>query len=83
MTATTHGAPLAELASQGISLWLDDLSRQRLTSGNLLEIIGSKNIVGVTTNPSIFAAALVDESYEPHIAALADRGRRSKRPSAN
>ena len=74
MTATTPTEPLAELATQGISLWLDDLSRQRLTTGNLLEIIGTKHIVGVTTNPSIFAAALSDESYEPHIEALADRG---------
>ena len=74
MTDTKHTEPLAELATQGISLWLDDLSRQRLTTGNLLEIIRSKHIVGVTTNPSIFAAALAHESYEPHIAALADRG---------
>ena len=74
MTATAPAEPLADLASQGISLWLDDLSRQRLTTGNLVEIIGSKHIVGVTTNPSIFAAALADESYEPHIAALAERG---------
>ena len=74
MTATGPTEPLADLAAQGISLWLDDLSRQRLTTGNLLEIIDSKHIVGVTTNPSIFAAALVDESYEPHIAALAGRG---------
>ena len=74
MTDNAQTGPLAQLADQGISLWLDDLSRQRLTTGNLLEIIDSKNIVGVTTNPSIFAAALADESYEPHIAALADRG---------
>ncbi len=74
MTDNAQTGPLAQLADQGISLWLDDLSRQRLTTGNLLEIIDIKNIVGVTTNPSIFAAALADESYEPHISALADRG---------
>ena len=48
--------PLADLSAAGVSLWLDDLSRQRLQSGNLAELIETKHIVGVTTNPSIFAA---------------------------
>ena len=47
-----------ELAQLGTSTWLDDLSRERLDSGNLEEIISSKSIVGVTTNPAIFAAAM-------------------------
>ena len=47
-----------KLSDAGVSIWLDDLSRERLTSGNLVELIKSKNVVGVTTNPTIFAGAL-------------------------
>ena len=50
--------PTQKLSDAGVSIWLDDLSRERLTSGNLQELIDTKNVVGVTTNPSIFAAAL-------------------------
>jgi len=67
--------PLADLSAVGVSLWLDDLSRQRLHSGNLAELITTKHIVGVTTNPSIFAAALADgESYQIQADELAARG---------
>ncbi|CAB0958601.1 transaldolase [Corynebacterium diphtheriae] len=47
-----------QLKNVGTSTWLDDLSRDRLQSGNLAELIKSKSIVGVTTNPAIFAAAM-------------------------
>jgi transaldolase len=66
---------LADLSAAGVSLWLDDLSRQRLHSGNLGELIDNKHIVGVTTNPSIFATALADgESYQIQADELAARG---------
>ena len=51
---------LAALSAAGVSIWLDDLSRERLTSGNLKELITDKSVVGVTTNPTIFAAALAE-----------------------
>ena len=54
MTSTA----LKDLAEHGVAVWLDDLSRERLTSGNLQELIDTSGIVGVTTNPSIFQAAL-------------------------
>ena len=47
-----------KLSDAGVSIWLDDLSRERLTSGNLAELIKTHNVVGVTTNPTIFASAL-------------------------
>jgi transaldolase len=47
-----------KLSDAGVSIWLDDLSRERLTSGNLTELIKTHNVVGVTTNPTIFAGAL-------------------------
>lgn len=53
MNATTHDLSLA-----GVSIWLDDLSRSRLTSGNLADLIRTHNVVGVTTNPTIFANAI-------------------------
>ncbi len=72
MTATT---PLAELAAQGVSIWLDDLSRERLASGNLADIVATDHVVGVTTNPSIFQKALSDgAAYADQVADLALRG---------
>ncbi len=66
---------LADLSAAGVSLWLDDLSRQRLQSGNLKQLIADKHIVGVTTNPSIFQAALKDgASYQKQLDELAARG---------
>jgi len=66
---------LAELTAQGVSLWLDDLSRQRIHSGNLQHLIDTWHISGVTTNPSIFQAALKDgASYQQQLDELAARG---------
>ncbi|GAA1489493.1 transaldolase [Brachybacterium sacelli] len=64
------------LTDAGVSIWLDDLSRQRLSSGNLQELVDTKNVVGVTTNPSIFQAAISGaEDYDEDIAALAKDGK--------
>jgi transaldolase len=66
---------LAALSAAGVSIWLDDLSRERLTSGNLQELITDYNVVGVTTNPTIFAAALANgESYDAQVRELKARG---------
>src|ERR1700749_1571402 len=66
---------LAALSAAGVSVWLDDLSRQRLESGNLQELIDTKCVVGVTTNPSIFQKALAEgDAYDAQIAELAERG---------
>jgi transaldolase len=71
----TQNPNLAALSSAGVSVWLDDLSRQRLQSGNLQELIDTKSIVGVTTNPSIFQAALSHgDAYDAQVAELAERG---------
>ena len=64
-----------DLAELGTSTWLDDLSRERLDSGNLRELLTSKSIVGVTTNPAIFASAMSSgTSYDADIAALKEKG---------
>ncbi len=74
-TPQSSNNPLAELSEAGVSLWLDDLSRQRLQSGNLAELIRTEHIVGVTTNPSIFQVALSDgASYQKQLDELAARG---------
>jgi transaldolase len=66
---------LAALSGAGVSVWLDDLSRDRLQTGNLQELIDTKGVVGVTTNPSIFQAALSKgTAYDPQVKELADRG---------
>jgi transaldolase len=49
---------LAELSAAGVSIWLDDLSRDRIQSGNLRRLVDEHSVVGVTTNPTIFAAAV-------------------------
>ncbi|UMB67614.1 transaldolase [Mycobacterium paraterrae] len=71
----TQNPNLAALSAAGVSVWLDDLSRQRLQSGNLQELIDTKSVVGVTTNPSIFQKALAEsDAYDGQIAELAERG---------
>jgi transaldolase len=75
MTTAQNSDRLADLTAQGVSLWLDDLSRQRLQSGNLQQLIDTWHISGVTTNPSIFQAALSDgASYQAQLDELAARG---------
>ncbi|TVZ96691.1 transaldolase [Streptomyces sp. BK340] len=70
----TPGA-LERLADEGVSIWLDDLSRKRITSGGLAELVKSGGVVGVTTNPSIFQAAIGSgEGYEEQLTDLAVRG---------
>ena len=53
-----ENANTQRVSDNGVSIWLDDLSRTRITSGNLKELIDGYNVVGVTTNPSIFQKAL-------------------------
>jgi len=66
---------LAQLCDAGVSIWLDDLSRQRLTSGQLAELIRDHHVVGVTTNPTIFATAVASgDDYLPQLRELAARG---------
>ena len=66
--------PLEQLTQNGVSIWLDDLSRERIESGNLASLIQSHSVRGVTTNPTIFAAALKGSSYAKAIAVEAAKG---------
>jgi len=64
---------LAALSAAGVSVWLDDLSRDRLQTGNLQELIDTKCVVGVTTNPTIFQGALSKgHSYDEQVKELAE-----------
>jgi len=66
---------LAELSAVGVAVWIDDLSRVRLTSGGLDQLRREKHVVGVTTNPTIFAKALADaDAYDEQVKDLATRG---------
>jgi transaldolase len=66
---------LKALADAGVSIWLDDLSRQRLASGSLAALIQDKHVVGVTTNPTIFAKAISDaDAYAEQVTRLAADG---------
>jgi transaldolase len=66
---------LAALSAAGVSVWLDDLSRDRLQTGNLQELIDTRCVVGVTTNPTIFQGALSKgHAYDEQVKELAERG---------
>ncbi|WP_188193876.1 transaldolase [Nonomuraea sp. SYSU D8015] len=66
---------LNKLSGQGVAIWLDDISRERLRSGNLEQLIKEKNVVGVTSNPTIFAGALSKgDAYDVQLHDLAVRG---------
>jgi len=65
---------LKGLADEGVSIWLDDLSRERLNTGNLEGLITSSSVSGVTTNPTIFASALSNgAAYNDQVRELAAR----------
>jgi len=66
---------LKELSEAGVSIWLDDFSRERLTSGSLQELIDDSHVVGVTTNPSIFAKAMsAGDAYTAQLRELKTAG---------
>ncbi|MET0888092.1 MAG: transaldolase [Mycetocola sp.] len=72
----TENTPTAQLSTAGVSIWLDDLSRGRMDSGSLQQLIDTRNVVGVTTNPTIFAQALSNgESYAEQVSELAAAGK--------
>ena len=66
---------LAELSSHGVAVWLDDLSRELTTGGELQRLVDEMHVVGVTSNPTIFASALSKgHLYDEQIAELCQRG---------
>lgn len=66
--------PLARLIDAGVAVWLDDLSRERLRTGNLAELV-ERGVVGVTTNPTIFASAIAaGDAYDAQLVELAAHG---------
>ncbi|WP_063779762.1 transaldolase [Streptomyces sp. AcH 505] len=75
MSDTTGSDPLAGLSAAGVSIWLDDLSRELLAGGELTKLIADQHVVGVTTNPTIFASALSKgDRYTEQLRRLADQG---------
>jgi transaldolase len=72
---TGHHDPLARLSAEGVSVWLDDISRDRLLTGNLRRLVDERHVVGVTSNPSIFQAAVTKSStYDAQLDALRQVG---------
>jgi transaldolase len=71
----TEDDPLAQLTSAGVEVWLDDLSRRRLTTGGLARLARARHVAGVTSNPTIFAKALsTEDEYDGQLGDLAHRG---------
>jgi transaldolase len=67
---------LAQLSAAGVSIWLDDLSRELLTDGTLEKLVRDKHVVGVTTNPTIFASALSKgDAYDEQLRGFAAAGK--------
>src|SRR3954447_4852442 len=75
MTDSASSDRLGQLSDAGVSIWLDDLSRERIETGNLADLVKEKNVVGVTTNPTIFAGAIADgERYDDQVRKLVAGG---------
>ncbi|MGN2637301.1 transaldolase [Nocardia takedensis] len=71
----TQNPAIAALSAAGVSVWLDDLSRDRIQSGNLAELVETRGVVGVTTNPTIFQGALSQgHAYDAQVRELAAQG---------
>ena len=67
---------LAQLSEAGVSIWLDDLSRELLRSGDLQRLLDTKSVVGVTTNPTIFASALAKgDAYDDQLCEIGAAGK--------
>ena len=67
----TQNTRLQALSDAGVAIWLDDISRQRLVSGNLADLMKTHGVVGVTSNPTIFAKAVSDsDAYSEQLSAL-------------
>lgn len=65
---------LARLSAAGVSVWLDDLSRELIETGDLAALVTGRHVVGVTTNPTIFASALAKgDRYTDQVGRLAAR----------
>ncbi|MBO1750339.1 transaldolase [Actinotalea sp. BY-33] len=75
MTVSPLPTPIAQLRDAGVAIWLDDLSRELLRGGDLARLVSERGVVGVTTNPTIFASALSQgEAYDDQLRDLAAAG---------
>src|SRR5947209_12524859 len=76
MTSEIHHLdPLGQLSVAGVAVWLDDLSRERLRTGNLGDLVRDRHLVGITTNPTIFQKAITSsDAYAAQLDDLAVRG---------
>jgi transaldolase len=73
--AAVMADPVTDLTAAGVAIWLDDLSRTRLATGSLADLVRDSHVVGVTTNPTIFQKALShSDRYDRQISDLAVRG---------
>jgi transaldolase len=83
MSAQQHNqAILSQLTAEGVSIWLDDISRDRLRTGNLADLMTNWEVRGVTSNPTIFAHAISQgDAYDQQLADLAISGARPEEAS--
>jgi transaldolase len=71
----TSNDNLGQLSAQGVAVWLDDISRERLRTGNLKQLMDDDHVIGVTSNPTIFASALAKgDAYDQQAHDLGIRG---------
>src|SRR5579875_3006767 len=76
ITDTKAETPTAALSAAGVSIWLDDLSRERIKGHGLEQLIADRDVVGVTTNPTIFASALAKgEAYDEQVREIKAAGK--------
>jgi transaldolase len=74
--------PLDDLTAAGVSIWLDDLDRSLLTTGTLHRLVEDRHVVGITSNPTIFANAIRGSAdYSDQIEEFSRQGRYPARQS--
>src|SRR5918994_2683802 len=75
MTTRATTDALRQLSDQGVAIWLDDLSRERLSTGNLQALVDDRHVVGVTSNPTIFQTAITKSTaYDDQLRTHAQEG---------
>ena len=68
--------PTQQLHELGQSLWLDNITRELLTSGKMRRYINEFSVTGLTSNPTIFEKAIKDgDAYDDAIRQKAAAGK--------
>lgn len=79
MSATAVNERLAALTAAGTSIWLDQLSRGLIETGELARMVEQDSLQGVTSNPAIFEKSILgSDDYDADLKQLAGEGKSAR-----